>query len=196
MLYKADIAGGSLKLHESRIVADLLIRKVSIAEWKYAIETDNILQKTSIATAKRQASLIKKRLQTMTSEHWTIVRDGNKQLAIEALFAAAIKHSQLLQDFLDIEIRDFFRTGEARLTRSLWRNYVDRCRERDPDMSIWTQSTTDKLGDSAFQILTEVGLLSTGTKLVLQSVYYQTEIMDYLKARDCNNVIRAMQPFI
>jgi hypothetical protein len=57
--YKADIAGGSLKLYESRVIADLLLNGVTPKAWKTAIEVENVLQKTSQGTAKRQASLIR-----------------------------------------------------------------------------------------------------------------------------------------
>ena len=196
MTYKADIAGGSLKLYESRIIADLLLRRVSPAEWRHAIEIENVLQKTSHATAKRQASLIRARLKTMTSEHWLLVRDGSKPLSTQAIFAAAIAHSQLLRDFLALDVRDCFRSGNLSLTRRNWRSYVEACRERDPAMSVWTQSTTDKLGDSVFQIMAEVGMLSESAKPALLSVHYQPEIMEYLKQRHRDDVLRAMQAFI
>lgn len=83
MHYKADIAGGSLKLYESRIIAGLLLESVSAEQWKQAIEVENVLQKTSQGTAKRQASLIRARLKTMTSSHWILVRDGPKPLATQ-----------------------------------------------------------------------------------------------------------------
>ena len=151
MHYKADIAGGSLKLYESRIIAGLLLESVSAEQWKQAIEVENVLQKTSQGTAKRQASLIRARLKTMTSSHWILVRDGPKPLATQSVFAAAISHSQLL---------------------------------------------TDKLGDSVFQILTEVGMLSEGSKPSLQRVHYQPEIMSYLREHKCEEVVRAMQAFL
>ena len=94
--YKADIAGGSLKLQESRVVAGLLLDGVSDTEWKNAIEVANVLQKRSPGTAKRQASLMRVRLETMMPELWELVRDGSKIVATHALFAAAIKHSTLL----------------------------------------------------------------------------------------------------
>ncbi|MBS1073674.1 DUF1819 family protein [Gluconobacter sp. Dm-73] len=196
MSYKADIAGGSLKLYESRIIAGLLLSDVSPKAWKTAIEVENVLQKTSQGTAKRQASLIRARLVTMTSDHWLLVRDGSKPLAIQANFAAAIAHSCLLRDFLVHTVRDCFRTGDLVLTRRHWRNYVETCRERDPDMTAWTQSTSDKLGDSVFQILAEVGMLSESSKPSLQVVHYQTEIMDYLRARERDEIVHAMQAFI
>ncbi len=63
--FKADIAGGSLKLQESRIIAGLLLDDVDPQQWKQAIEEANVLQKRSPATAMRQATLLRARLTTM-----------------------------------------------------------------------------------------------------------------------------------
>lgn len=196
LAYKADIAGGSLKVYESRIIADLLLRRLPATEWRQAIEIDNVLQKTSIGTAKRQASLIKARLKLMTPELWALIRDGTKPVAIQAVFAAAIAHSSLLRDFLTLEVRDRFRSGNLALTRSHWRSFVAACHERDPEMSVWSASTTDKLGDSVLRILTEVGMLSEGEKPTLQPVHYEPEVMNYLKTHDYGSVLTAMQAFL
>lgn len=196
MTYKADIAGGSLKVYEARIIADLLLRNLSASEWRQAIELDNVLQKTSVGTAKRQASLIKARLKLMTPELWTIIRDGTKPAATQAVFACAIAHSTLLRDFLIHDVRDRFRSGNLVLTRSHWRSFVAACQERDPDMTVWSESTADKLGDSVLRILAEVGMLSDGERPSLQPVHYQPEVMDYLKRHKCDEVLRAMQAFL
>ncbi len=42
--YKADITAGALKLPESRLIADLLLRQVDAEGWKDAIVTKNVLQ--------------------------------------------------------------------------------------------------------------------------------------------------------
>lgn len=196
MAYKADIAGGSLKVYESRIIADLLLRKLTAAGWRQAIEVDNVLQKTSIGTAKRQASLIKARLKLMSPPLWELVRDGTKPVATQAVFASAIAHSALLQDFLILDVRDRFLSGDLGLTRSHWRSFVASCHERDPEMSVWSASTTDKLGDSVLRILTEVGMLSEGEKPTLQPVHYEPEVMNYLKDQSFDQVLSAMQVFL
>ncbi len=183
-------------MYEARIIADLLLRNLSASEWRQAIELDNVLQKTSVGTAKRQASLIKARLKLMTPELWTIVRDGAKPVATQAVFASAVAHSSLLRDFLTHDIRDHFRSGNLVLTRSHWRAFVAACQERDPEMSVWSNSTADKLGDSVLRILGEVGMLSDGDKPTLQPVHYQPEVMDYLKRHKFDGVLRAMQAFL
>ena len=97
MRYKADITAGALKLPESRIVAELLLRKVDAVGWKDAIENQNVMQARSPATARRLTKLIRGRLETMGPELWTLIRDGNGTVATHAVFAAAVKHSPLAQ---------------------------------------------------------------------------------------------------
>src|SRR5690348_7739746 len=110
MRYSADITAGSLKVPESRIVARLLLDGVSGPAWKDAIERENVLQARSPATAKRLARLIRLRLETMDADLWKLVRDGTGPVATHAALAAAVKHSPLLGDFLDLVVRDQFRS--------------------------------------------------------------------------------------
>lgn len=193
--YKADIAGGALKVYESRLIADLLLQNATPEKWKEAVETENILQKTSINTAKRQATLLRTRLQKLNKEGWELVRDGSKPVATQIIFAAAIAHSNLLADFLDIAVRDRFRTSHRTLSRTNWETFVAGCHDRDAEMSDWSSSTVSKLGDTAFQILSEVGLLSDGKTTMLQPVAYERAVLDMLKRGGYDHVIRYMQVF-
>jgi hypothetical protein len=79
-----------LKVAESRIIADLLLRGVNEKEWKGAILIQNVLQVRHPATAVRLARLIRSRLELMDAELWQLVRDGNGTVASQALLAAAI----------------------------------------------------------------------------------------------------------
>jgi len=76
-IYTGDIVAGSLLMEESRKIAHLLLGNVNAHGWHQAIVRDNILQKRSPETAKRQARLIKKRLMTMDRELWQLVYDGS-----------------------------------------------------------------------------------------------------------------------
>lgn len=78
--YNGEMVAGSLLIPESREVAKLLIQEASAEEWHQAITIDNILQKRSPASAKRQAKLIRNRLALMPPEHWALVKDGNPNL--------------------------------------------------------------------------------------------------------------------
>ena len=53
---------------ESKRIAQLLIEKPDAAAWSKAIDLDNILQKKTPTTARRQAALIRKRLDTLDAQ--------------------------------------------------------------------------------------------------------------------------------
>ncbi|MCP3958024.1 MAG: DUF1819 family protein [bacterium] len=51
--YQTDLTAGALKVAESRIIADLLLRGVDDGGWRTALSDDNVLQTRSPMTAKR-----------------------------------------------------------------------------------------------------------------------------------------------
>ncbi|WP_299753317.1 DUF1819 family protein [Devosia sp.] len=191
--YKADIAGGSLQVSEARVVAGLLLAGASEEQWRRAISVDNVLQKRSAGTANRQATLIRNRLQTMGPDLWRIVQDGTNTAATHAMLACAIKHSPLLADFLHYTVRESFRLFRSDLPRRVWTSFIDRCHDLDPAMPQWADSTTQKLGDSAFRVLHEAGYLTGGAKNILQPVRVDPEVMGYLRNHDEMDVIIRLQ---
>ena len=124
--YKADITAGALKVPESRVIADLLLREVDAEGWKDAVVKRNVLQARSPATATRLARLVRGRLETMGPELWRLVRDGKGSVATHAVLAAAVKHSPLLGDFLDLVVREQHRLFAKALSNKLWDDYLDR----------------------------------------------------------------------
>jgi hypothetical protein len=55
--YRADVVAGSLKIAESRLIADLLLRGLDELSWKRAITKDNVLKAKNPASAVRLARL-------------------------------------------------------------------------------------------------------------------------------------------
>ena len=191
--YSANITKGSLKLRESRIVAGLLMDKVSDAEWKDAIENQNVLQARSVATATSLAGYIRSRLEFFDSELWKMVKNGDRTLASQALLVCAIKHSALLRDFMDLNLRDEYRKFRTTLATSIWTEYLEGCRSRDPDMPEWFETTKNRLRSTVFQILAQVGYLSNTTARELKRVTILPELISYLRRKEENQLIRCLQ---
>ena len=61
--YDSDLIGGSLMVRESRIIADLLLQQATAEQWQQAIQLENVLQKRTAASAQRNATAIRKRLE-------------------------------------------------------------------------------------------------------------------------------------
>jgi hypothetical protein len=191
--YKADITAGALKVPESRVIADLLLHEVDAEGWKEAIVDRNTLQARTSATATRLGKLIRGRLATMGPELWRLVRDGKGDVATHAVLAAAVKHSPLLGDFLDLVVREQYRLYAKALSNKLWDGYLDGCRERDPDMPDWRESTRKRLRSSVFQALAQAGYVENTRSLKLQTVHVADQVLRYLKANDEEYVLRCVQ---
>lgn len=191
--YKGDITAGALKVAESRVIADLLLREVDAAGWKDAIEERNVLQARSPKTAKRLTLLSRGRLATMGPELWRLVRDGKGDVATHAVLAAAVKHSPLLGDFLDLVVREQYRLFAKALSNKLWDDYLHGCRERDPDMPQWSESTRKRLRSSVFQTLAQAGYVENTRSLKLQTVHVAAPVVRYLESHGEGYVLRCIQ---
>jgi hypothetical protein len=193
MRYKADIAAGALKLPESRIIANLLLHEVDADGWKDAIVERNVLQARSPATVIRLTKLIRDRLETMGPDLWKMVRDGTGSVATHAVFASAVKHSPLLSDFLQLVVGEQYRLFSPALSYKMWTDYLDGCRERDPDMPLWNESTRRRLRSSVFQMLAQAGYIENTRNLKLQTVHFAEQVLRYLKANHEDYVLRCIQ---
>jgi hypothetical protein len=157
-LYNAEISAGSLLIPESRRIAELLLSQPSSAVWNDAIVRDNILQK-SPATAKRQATLIRKRLETLDHDALRLITQSDAELCGQLLMAAALRHSQLMADFMrDVYAADL-RQLERTLSHRQWEAFLTDCAHRDDTVHIWAASTRLKLFQVIVRILVEAKFL-------------------------------------
>lgn len=193
MRYQGNMTVGGLKILESRRIADLFLRDLDEAAMRKAIYDENILQTRSQKSAKELYGLISKRLATMGPELWTLIRDGSRDVAAHACLAAAVKHSALLGDFLDLVLRDLYRTFSEKISKAVWEDYVEDCRGRDPEMPEWTPSTINRLRSSVFQTLAEAGYIENTRTLKLQAVYIAKPVVSYLERRGEKYVLRCIQ---
>ena len=191
--YQANFTKGGLMVPESRLVADLLLQGVDAAGWKQAIEVENRLRKRSPTTASTKAGLIRARLQTMTPSLWHLVRDGDKPVATQAVFAATLKYSPLLGDFLELVVRDLYRRFETELKPAHWDRYLDDCRTRDPRMPDWATGTLTSLRTRAFGMLAEAGYLSTARPRILKVPPLAPEVVACLRAQGEHAILRRLQ---
>lgn len=190
--YIANITAGALLVPESKKIADLMLKNVSKEEWKEKIEEENILQRLSLSSSKRIAAFIKSRLQLMTPELWTMIRDGDTKLATQANFVAAIKHCKLLGDYLDLVIREQYKKMEDSLPLPLWDEFIVMCEKSDPYMEKFPTSTAQKIRSNIHKILVEAECLSDPYKRKLQKVEILPEIINYLKKNNESYVLRCI----
>lgn len=191
--YRADITAGGLKVRESRIIAELLLKDVDDEAWDRALYQQNVLQARNPETARRIGRLIRQRLQLMDAPLWRLVRDGSGVVASHACLAAAVKHSALLGDFLDLVLREQYRLFTGTFPLKLWEDYLADCRGRDAEMPVWHDSTRKRLRSSVFQTLAQAGYIESTRTLKLQPNNIAAQVIDYLQAHNERYVLRCIR---
>lgn len=191
--YTANITAGSLKIRESRIIADMMIRNVNDPEWKKLLYDDNILQAKNPTTVRRYVQLIRQRLELMNVDLWKLIRDGSSLVATQAVLAAAIKHSRLLGDFMYLVVKEHIRMFKPALTLATWNDFLDDCSGRDPKVATWTDSTRKKLNTVVYHILIQAGYLENNRTLKLQNVHIAPEIIQNLEQYREHYVLKCLE---
>lgn len=181
--YDSDLGGGSLQVRDCRVIAELLLANADEGKWKEAVQLENRLQKRSPATAKRQASALRKRLERLDEPFWRALRDGDDELATQVAFVAALERNLLLVEFVETVVRDAFILKVENLARYQWLDFLEDRSHRDPAIGDWTESSKKKMGQVAFRILAEVGLLKSTRTLQLQHMLVRPEIKMLLEGR-------------
>lgn len=192
-MYNAEISAGSLMLPESRRIARLRMGNPTEAEWADALRGENVLQKKTPATARRQARLIRNRLETLDQEGWQLIAEGDKEMATQLLLAASIRHSRLLGDFLHDVYAQHLRRLEHSLSPRSWEAFITECAHRDPAVAEWADSTKRKLFQVIVRILAEAGYLDSTRKMNLTPPMLHPNVVTYLKRLGDTQTLASME---
>lgn len=165
-------------------MAAVLLTEPDDAEFRRAIDQDNVLQAKSAVSRQNLGAYLRRRLSHLPLALLTLVRDGSRIEATQACLAGAIMDSPLLGDFLDIALRPLYRTYKTHLPAAEWSTYLDGCHSRDPDMPCWTDETCNRLRSSVFKTLAEAGYLNNTRERRLQAVHLVAPITRELTLSD------------
>lgn len=191
--YNAEISAGSLLPLESRRIAALLLTHPDDAAFAHAVEVDNILQKSTPATARRQARLIRRRLDTLDVPAWQMIAERESEVVMQMLLASAVKHSPLLGEFL----RDVYALRQRRLEASLrpadWADFLVQCAHQDPAVENWSASTRAKLFQVIVRMLVESKYLDTARSMKLTPRSLHPDVKRYLQQRNETYVLECLE---
>jgi hypothetical protein len=192
-IYNTEISRGSLLPLESKKIARLLLTSPDDDAWINAIEVENILQKDTVNTARRQASLIRKRLLTLDSIGWKLIIERENEVVYQMLFAAAIKQSRLLGDFMCNVYAKRLKQLETTIHHSNWERFIVECSHLDRTVSNWNESTKSKILNGIVRILVEAKYMQDRNSMTISPRSLHPDVRKYLQARDENYVIDCLE---
>jgi len=191
--YNAEISAGSLLPLESRRVAALLLTHPDDAAFARAVEVENILQKSSPATARRQARLIRRRLDTLDAPAWQMIAERESEVVLQLLLASAVKHSSLLGEFLREVYAQRQRRMEAGLNPADWTDFLEQCVHQDPAVASWSESTRAKLFQVIVRMLVESKYVDSARSMKLTPRSLHPDVRRYLEARSETYVLDCLE---
>lgn len=191
--YDSDLSGGSLMVRESRLIADLLLREATTEQWHQAIQVENVLQKRTAASAQRNATAIRKRLERLEPDFWKALRDGDDELATQVAFCGALERNLLLVEFMETVLREAYISQAQHLDSYIWSDFLDERSQRDPDICEWKESSKKKMGQVVFRMLAEAGYLKSTRTLELQRVIVRAELRSLLEEHYKQRIKRSME---
>ncbi|MFH4523851.1 DUF1819 family protein [Vibrio natriegens] len=191
--YLGDLIGGSLMINEAQLIAELLLSDPSKEQWDEAIVEQNILQKRSPASAKRNAATIKKRIVNLGNKFLSALVNANHEEAAQLMMAATLMNSPLLADFMRTVVMDAKRMYRENIDMKDWEYFwEDKCRIY-PDFADMSESSTYKIAQVAFKVMTDGGFLESTKTKVLTNIYITPDVRDLLVEMDRDDIIQAME---
>lgn len=193
MRYQANITSTPFCLREARIVADHLLQGKAAAESIDEIVQERLFGYPSDLSAQTRAFALHRRLAPFCSDLWQWIRSEDQMLARQSNLAAVIGQSYLVGDFMDLEMRELLLGFEKELPARAWEHYLEGCLSKDPEMSPWSESTAKKLKSVTYSILVEAGYLESTAKPVVQRVFVDQSLAEYLKRHQKQYILRCLE---
>jgi hypothetical protein len=178
---------------ESRKLAAFTLGNPAEADWQRALGEDNILQKRSPATARRQARLIRNRLDLLDRQGLELIATREKEVVVQMLFLACLRHSLLLRDFIAEVVVSHIRRLDMALTVRDWDAFLADCAHRDPAITTWSESTRKKLLQVILRVLAEAGYLVSTRSLTIRRAQLHPEVRRYLDEQDDKKMIALLE---
>jgi hypothetical protein len=191
--YLGDLNGGGLLITESRIIAEILLKKLPENEWKRVIVDDNVLQKKSPQTALRFANVIRKRLESMGESFIQSLLDVSERAYIQLLMAAFMVQSPVIVDFMQECLAEARRTYRPDIPNDAWISFIDDRIKSVPELASYSESTLKRMGSNVIKALVDTGYLKSTRQRQIQAVYLLPEVKELLIKINKQELIAIME---
>ena len=191
--YLGDLNGGGLLITESRIIAEIQLKNLSVDEWKKLVVDENVLQKKSAQTALRFANVIRKRLEVMGEPFSQLLLDVSERAYIQLLMAAFMFQSPVIVDFMREYLAEARRTYKPDIANDAWISFIDDRIKVIPELASYSESTLKRMGSNVIKALVDTGYLKSTRQRQIQAVYLLPEVKELLININKQEVIDVME---
>lgn len=168
MDYQLSMTAAALRYHEAKIVAELFIE---IGDWNLTqnqVLSENMLQKSTSVTAKREFGEIKNRLMTLTADQLRAFTAANLTELKYLAFLSCIKYYRLLNDFMTEVVRAKIQIFDYQILESDWANFIESKKQHIEKIGHSSESTLKKIRQVIFKMLADTGIIDDIKMKIIQ----------------------------
>lgn len=184
--------GGGLLLQETKILTEVLLTNPSAEEWRHLVDEENILQKTSMYSARRVAHVVKQRIQPLGDSFWRDLIQADTETSKQLILFAVLIRSKAMAEYMSTVIADTRRMYQDELHISSWADFIDTRSRSLPGLETYAESTVKRMGNNVFRMLVDCGYLSEGRIKKLQKPFVLPIVSDWAVRADRMDVLEAM----
>lgn len=168
MDYQLSMTAAALRYHEAKIVAELFNETRNWNTVEKRVLGDNLLQKSTSATARREFGELKHRLSTLSDATLrAFCTDDLNELKYLA-FLSCIKYYRLLNDFMIEVVRNKIQMFDYQILESDWANFIESKKAHVPKIGQSSETTLKKIRQVIFKMLCDAGIIDDIKHRIIQ----------------------------
>jgi len=168
MDYQLSMTAAALRYHEAKIVAEVFIE---IGDWNLTqnqVLSENLLQKSTSVTAKREFGEIKNRLMTLSADQLRAFTAANLTELKYLAFLSCIKYYRLLNDFMTEVVRTKIQMFDYQILESDWANFIESKKQHIEKIGQASETTLKKIRQVIFKMLADTGIIDDIKMKIIQ----------------------------
>jgi hypothetical protein len=174
--YSLSFTAASLMYFETEQIANLYLEHQDWMVVQQLVVDENILQKGTVSTRKREFSEIKKRLKDLTKDEFKfIITCTTDELKLFCLYLCS-KTYKLIYEFIVEVIRDKYLMFDYLILDSDYVSFIESKTASSMKLQKITEKTQYKIKQVIFKILEQAGLIDSAKTKNIQKPYVSKEL--------------------
>lgn len=185
MEYSAGMVSCLFWFNETINTIPYYLNDINVAEMRKIAVEQNLYQVRAVDRCRRIAGVVYKRLNTLSPELITELRESDINTARVIHLISIMKSDLLFFEFMNFVFKKALQLGKKHLEESDIKNFFDEKISQSEEVSQFSETAIYKLKQTYVKFLIEAGLVENAQSKKLLTPYVDYRIQDLLKKNDC-----------
>lgn len=184
MTYILSFTAATLLVYENEVVVDLFLECRDWERVRREVVENNLLQKGTISTRKREFHEIKKRLQTLNDEQLSFFKEANGSDVKYLVLLSCYKTYKFIYDFVSEVIRDKILLFDYHLLDSDYERFYESKSLLYDNLNTITPNTRYKIKQVMFRMLEQAEIIDSAKNKNIQKPYLSKKLIKLIVQDD------------